>query len=120
MLRNSLRILSHFTQTIQPHITSLITPQISLPTPYITQRSINATLLWKVRRKCRYCRRIRKNGRIPQTFQQTGLVSMVTQTRGMKVKTSIRKRCDSCYVMKRKGRFYIYCLKKKTHKQRQG
>ena len=57
----------------------------------------------------------------PQTFQYTGLVSMVTQqTRGMKVKTSIRKRCDGCYTMKRKGRYYIYCMKKKTHKQRQG
>lgn len=37
----------------------------------------------------------------------------------MKVTASIRKRCDKCKIVKRKGKLYIICANPK-HKQRQG
>lgn len=38
----------------------------------------------------------------------------------MKVRASVKKRCEWCYVVRRKGRLYIYCKKNPKHKQRQG
>lgn len=38
----------------------------------------------------------------------------------MKVQASVKKRCPDCYVVKRKGRVYVYCKKNPKHKQRQG
>ncbi len=38
----------------------------------------------------------------------------------MKVSTSIKKRCSSCRVIKRKGRVMIICSKNPKHKQKQG
>ncbi|MDW8365002.1 MAG: 50S ribosomal protein L36 [Abditibacteriales bacterium] len=37
----------------------------------------------------------------------------------MKVRASIRKRCDKCKIIRRKGKVYVICETKK-HKQRQG
>jgi len=38
----------------------------------------------------------------------------------MKIKMSVKKRCEHCYIVKRKGRIYVYCRKNPRHKQRQG
>ena len=37
----------------------------------------------------------------------------------MRVKKAIRRLCRSCYVVKRKGRLYVYCKANTRHKQRQ-
>ncbi|MEK7195566.1 MAG: 50S ribosomal protein L36 [Patescibacteria group bacterium] len=37
----------------------------------------------------------------------------------MKVRSSVKKMCKNCQVVKRKGRIYIVC-KNPKHKQRQG
>jgi large subunit ribosomal protein L36 len=37
----------------------------------------------------------------------------------MKVRTSVKKMCDCCKVIKRKGRVAVICINAK-HKQRQG
>lgn len=39
------------------------------------------------------------------------------QTRGMKVRSSVKKFCDGCSVVRRKGRLYIICSKDPKHKQ---
>ncbi|CCE92984.1 mitochondrial 54S ribosomal protein bL36m TDEL_0F01730 [Torulaspora delbrueckii] len=41
-------------------------------------------------------------------------------TRGFKVRTSVKKFCSECYIVRRKGRVYVYCKSNKKHKQRQG
>ncbi|QHS76556.1 mitochondrial 54S ribosomal protein bL36m SPAR_P00910 [Saccharomyces paradoxus] len=41
-------------------------------------------------------------------------------SRGFKVRTSVKKFCSDCYLVRRKGRVYIYCKSNKKHKQRQG
>ncbi|KNA08596.1 hypothetical protein SOVF_161230 [Spinacia oleracea] len=38
----------------------------------------------------------------------------------MKVRSSVRKMCEFCKVVKRRGRVYVVCSAKPKHKQRQG
>ncbi|XP_057550848.1 uncharacterized protein LOC130828849 [Amaranthus tricolor] len=38
----------------------------------------------------------------------------------MKVRSSVRKMCEFCKVIKRRGRVYVTCSAKPKHKQRQG
>jgi large subunit ribosomal protein L36 len=38
----------------------------------------------------------------------------------MQVRASVKKRCDDCKVIKRKGIVRIICAKNPKHKQRQG
>ncbi|PWN39681.1 hypothetical protein IE81DRAFT_326277 [Ceraceosorus guamensis] len=40
--------------------------------------------------------------------------------RGMKVRSSVKKMCDGCAVVRRKGKLYVICSKDPKHKQRQG
>ena len=37
----------------------------------------------------------------------------------MKVRSSVKKICDKCKIIKRKGRIHVICINPK-HKQRQG
>lgn len=43
--------------------------------------------------------------------------SMEQQQRGMKVRSSVKKFCDGCSVVRRKGRLYVICSKDPKHKQ---
>ncbi|XP_057485660.1 uncharacterized protein LOC130771961 isoform X2 [Actinidia eriantha] len=43
---------------------------------------------------------------------------MITVT--MKVRSSVKKMCEFCRTVKRRGRVYIYCTANPKHKQRQG
>ena len=38
----------------------------------------------------------------------------------MKVRTSIKRLCEACRFVKRRGRLYVVCTKVPKHKQRQG
>ncbi|HOI60155.1 MAG TPA: 50S ribosomal protein L36 [Candidatus Pacearchaeota archaeon] len=38
----------------------------------------------------------------------------------MKVKASVKKICNSCKIVRRKGRVYVICSSNPKHKQRQG
>jgi len=38
----------------------------------------------------------------------------------MKVKSSIKKRCEYCKIIKRKGVLRVICKRDASHKQRQG
>ncbi|EAZ63444.1 mitochondrial ribosomal L36 protein [Scheffersomyces stipitis CBS 6054] len=40
--------------------------------------------------------------------------------RGFKVRTSVKKFCKDCYMVRRRGRVYVYCKSNGKHKQRQG
>lgn len=42
------------------------------------------------------------------------------QVRTMKVGAAVKKYCPHCYVVRRKGRVYVYCKSNPRHKQRQG
>ncbi|BAO41639.1 54S ribosomal protein YPL183W-A [Kluyveromyces marxianus] len=53
------------------------------------------------------------------SFQTLGLINPPL-SRGFKVRTAIKKFCNDCYMVRRKGRVYVYCKSNKKHKQRQG
>jgi len=38
----------------------------------------------------------------------------------MKVRASVKKRCEHCKIIKRKGQVRVICTKNPKHKQRQG
>ncbi|PIP87259.1 50S ribosomal protein L36 [Candidatus Campbellbacteria bacterium CG22_combo_CG10-13_8_21_14_all_36_13] len=38
----------------------------------------------------------------------------------MHVKSSVKKRCNKCQTVRRKGRLYVVCKSNPRHKQRQG
>ncbi|EDK43612.1 conserved hypothetical protein [Lodderomyces elongisporus NRRL YB-4239] len=40
--------------------------------------------------------------------------------RTFKVRTAVKCYCKDCYMVRRKGRVYVYCKSNGKHKQRQG
>ncbi|MBE7462057.1 MAG: 50S ribosomal protein L36 [Planctomycetes bacterium] len=38
----------------------------------------------------------------------------------MKIRRSVKRRCESCKIVRRKGRLYVICDKEPRHKMRQG
>ncbi|MFQ3598056.1 MAG: 50S ribosomal protein L36 [Chloroherpetonaceae bacterium] len=38
----------------------------------------------------------------------------------MKLVSSLKKRCESCKIIRRKGKILVICKKNPNHKQRQG
>ncbi|XP_008850737.1 39S ribosomal protein L36, mitochondrial [Nannospalax galili] len=40
-------------------------------------------------------------------------------SQGFKTKGVLRKRCRDCYLVKRRGRWFVYCKTNPRHKQRQ-
>ncbi|KAG2175926.1 hypothetical protein INT44_000404 [Umbelopsis vinacea] len=56
-----------------------------------------------------------------QSAIQPALVSpSLTLMRTMKVRASVKKICDGCSTVKRRGKVFVVCSKNKKHKQRQG
>ncbi|RPB21633.1 hypothetical protein L211DRAFT_840541 [Terfezia boudieri ATCC MYA-4762] len=54
------------------------------------------------------------------TATTSASLQLTTQVRGMKVRSSVKKLCDGCKSVRRKGYVYIICSKNQKHKQRQG
>uniref|UniRef100_A0A060TBP4 Ribosomal protein n=1 Tax=Blastobotrys adeninivorans TaxID=409370 RepID=A0A060TBP4_BLAAD len=48
------------------------------------------------------------------------LATFFIQSRGLKVRTSVKKFCSDCYIVRRKGKVYVRCKSNPKHKQRQG
>ncbi|CAH7676111.1 ribosomal protein L36-domain-containing protein [Phakopsora pachyrhizi] len=43
--------------------------------------------------------------------------NLLSFDRGMKVRSSVKRMCDGCSIVKRKGRVYVICSKNPRHKQ---
>ncbi|CAO1619559.1 unnamed protein product [Sympodiomycopsis kandeliae] len=57
---------------------------------------------------------------LPKLSPTSTSLTKDVQTRSMKVRASVKKFCDGCSVVRRKGRLYVICSKDAKHKQRQG
>ncbi|KAK9900027.1 hypothetical protein P389DRAFT_192322 [Cystobasidium minutum MCA 4210] len=55
-----------------------------------------------------------------QATSSSSLSQLQQQSRGMKVRSSVKLFCDGCSVVRRKGMLYVICSKDPKHKQRQG
>ena len=53
----------------------------------------------------------------PAAHVSAAAKSLEQQQRGMKVRSSVKKFCDGCSVVRRKGRLYVICSKDPKHKQ---
>ncbi|KAI7865337.1 ribosomal protein L36-domain-containing protein [Spinellus fusiger] len=51
---------------------------------------------------------------------QTVPSPLLTLVRTMKVRSSVKKLCDGCSTVRRRGKLFVTCSKNKKHKQRQG
>lgn len=47
-------------------------------------------------------------------------INSIVLSRGFKSKSAVKKFCKDCYIVRRKGRVYVYCKSNGKHKQRQG
>ncbi|KAF8471686.1 ribosomal protein L36-domain-containing protein [Kalaharituber pfeilii] len=56
----------------------------------------------------------------PSVPSTGNMMQLVAQTRGMKVRSSVKRLCNGCKSVRRKGYVYIICSKNPKHKQRQG
>ncbi|XP_039325737.1 large ribosomal subunit protein bL36m isoform X2 [Saimiri boliviensis] len=54
-----------------------------------------------------------------RSFLSPGLLPRLLPALGFKTKGVLKKRCKDCYLVKRRGRWYIYCKTHPRHKQRQ-
>ncbi|KAI7904624.1 ribosomal protein L36-domain-containing protein [Cokeromyces recurvatus] len=52
--------------------------------------------------------------------QQMNNPSILTIVRTMKVRSAVKKMCDGCTTVRRRGKLFVTCSKNKKHKQRQG
>ncbi|WVQ81011.1 hypothetical protein IAT38_003118 [Cryptococcus sp. DSM 104549] len=57
---------------------------------------------------------------LPSAIPRAAASPLMLQVRGMKVRSSVKRFCDGCSVVRRKGRVYVICAKNPKHKQRQG
>lgn len=58
---------------------------------------------------------------LTSTWQQAAVnPSILTIVRTMKVRSSVKKMCDGCSTVRRRGKLFVTCSKNKKHKQRQG
>ena len=48
------------------------------------------------------------------------LAPLFSPARGMRVKSSLKRLCDECYMVRRGPIMYVYCRVNNRHKQRQG
>ncbi|EGV61378.1 hypothetical protein CANTEDRAFT_107375 [Yamadazyma tenuis ATCC 10573] len=53
-------------------------------------------------------------------FSTPSVFGSLNPIRTFKVRTSVKKFCKDCYMVRRKGRVYVYCKSNGKHKQRQG
>jgi large subunit ribosomal protein L36 len=54
---------------------------------------------------------------LPTVAKIPTTLTPAVQSRGMKVRSSVKVMCDGCSVVKRKGRVYVICSKNAKHKQ---
>jgi large subunit ribosomal protein L36 len=48
------------------------------------------------------------------------VASLEGQSTVMKVRSSVKRICENCKIVRRKGRIYVICSTNQRHKQRQG
>nr|XP_018869119.3 39S ribosomal protein L36, mitochondrial isoform X1 [Gorilla gorilla gorilla] len=58
-------------------------------------------------------------GAAVRSLLSPGLLPHLLPALGFKNKTVLKKRCKDCYLVKRRGRWYVYCKTHPRHKQRQ-
>ncbi|GAA6231816.1 39S ribosomal protein L36, mitochondrial [Lates japonicus] len=56
----------------------------------------------------------------PSLLGQCQHLSCVQPSAGMKTKSALKRRCNDCFFVWRRGRLFVFCKTNPRHKQRQG
>jgi large subunit ribosomal protein L36 len=61
-------------------------------------------------------------GEVTTSPKRLALTAFRSITNGppMKVRSSVKRICENCKIVRRKGRIYVICASNPRHKQRQG
>lgn len=54
------------------------------------------------------------------TYDQGSSDSVIDLNSTMKVRSSVKRICESCKIVRRKGKIFVICSSDPRHKQRQG
>ncbi|XP_016068051.1 PREDICTED: 39S ribosomal protein L36, mitochondrial [Miniopterus natalensis] len=101
---------------IRKMVVSAVNPLLHLSRCAVTPRALSTLLLGPLR------------GAAPAGVKPSAAVAsplsgqplpFLQPALGFKTKGVIRKRCRDCYMVKRRGRWFIYCKTNPRHKQRQ-
>jgi large subunit ribosomal protein L36 len=65
---------------------------------------------------------LQAGGEETANIQRLALIAFRSTTNGppMKVRSSVKRICENCKIVRRKGRIYVICASNPRHKQRQG
>uniref|UniRef100_A0A8C8RKH6 Ribosomal protein n=1 Tax=Pelusios castaneus TaxID=367368 RepID=A0A8C8RKH6_9SAUR len=54
-----------------------------------------------------------------QPFLASGPLPLTQAVMGMKTKGIVKRRCKDCFIVRRRGRLFVYCKTHPRHKQRE-
>lgn len=103
-------------------VESFVSPQLGTPSTELGSAASISTMSFSFfRTAAAFATRTQASSILQR--QVTGTTFGIIQpalARGFKVRTSVKKLCNDCYVVRRKGKVYVYCKTNQKHKQRQG
>uniref|UniRef100_A0A4W6FII4 Ribosomal protein n=1 Tax=Lates calcarifer TaxID=8187 RepID=A0A4W6FII4_LATCA len=53
-------------------------------------------------------------------WDSVSIFPCVQPSAGMKTKSALKRRCNDCFFVRRRGRLFVFCKTNPRHKQRQG
>ncbi|XP_074470447.1 large ribosomal subunit protein bL36m [Sebastes fasciatus] len=56
----------------------------------------------------------------PPLLGQCQHLPCIQPSAGMKTKSALKRRCKDCFMVRRRGRLFVFCKTNPRHKQRQG
>ncbi len=56
----------------------------------------------------------------PSLLGQCQHLPCIQPSAGMKTKSALKRRCKDCFIVRRRGRLFVFCKTNPRHKQRQG
>ncbi|XP_034748593.1 39S ribosomal protein L36, mitochondrial [Etheostoma cragini] len=56
----------------------------------------------------------------PSLLGQCEGLPCIQPSAGMKTKSALKRRCKDCFIVRRRGRLFVFCKTNPRHKQRQG
>ena len=108
-----LRILTHIASSLSAPV------RLQSYTTSIKTRSFSQSFALSSSLLAQFRPRPTTSSKFSSTSTSTHLTA-VWQIRGMKTRSSVKRLCESCKPVRRKGRVFVICDKNPKHKQRQG
>ncbi|XP_054209156.1 large ribosomal subunit protein bL36m isoform X1 [Homo sapiens] len=113
-LRSRLQLIHHNMANL--FIRKMVNPLLYLSRHTVKPRALSTFLFGSIRGAAPVAV---EPGAAVRSLLSPGLLPHLLPALGFKNKTVLKKRCKDCYLVKRRGRWYVYCKTHPRHKQRQ-